>query len=68
MSRLLLKAGLAVVVALAAGLGVGLGFQLSGLRWPGALGPAAQLGRRGSRRRTSSGRSWASLSTSGLPS
>ena len=41
MSRLLLKAGLAVVVALAAGLGVGLGLQLSGLRWPGTSGPAA---------------------------
>ncbi|HEX2482402.1 MAG TPA: trypsin-like peptidase domain-containing protein [Methylomirabilota bacterium] len=39
MSRLLLKAGLAVVVALAAGLGVGLGFQLSGVRWPGAPVP-----------------------------
>jgi Do/DeqQ family serine protease len=39
-SCLLLKAGLAVVVALAAGLGVGLGFQLSGVRWPGAPVPA----------------------------
>jgi Do/DeqQ family serine protease len=38
-SRLLLKAGLAVVVALAAGLGVGLGFQLSGVRWPGVPVP-----------------------------
>ena len=36
-SRCCLKAGLAIVVALAAGLGVGLGFQLSGVRWPGGL-------------------------------
>ena len=39
MSRLLLKAGLAVLVALAAGLGVGMGLQVSGLRWPGAAPP-----------------------------
>ena len=35
MSRLLLRAGLGVLIALAAGLGVGLGLQLSGVRWPG---------------------------------
>ncbi|HEX9710634.1 MAG TPA: trypsin-like peptidase domain-containing protein [Candidatus Thermoplasmatota archaeon] len=39
MSRLLLKAGLGILVALAAGLGVGLGLQFSGLRWPGSGPP-----------------------------
>jgi Do/DeqQ family serine protease len=39
MSRLLLKAGLAVLVALAAGLGLGIGLQLSGLRWPATAPP-----------------------------
>ena len=41
MTRLLLKAGLAVVVALAAGLGIGLGLQVGGLRWSGATPPPA---------------------------
>ncbi len=41
MSRLLLRAGLGVLLALAAGLGVGLGLQLAGLRWPGSGGPPA---------------------------
>ena len=36
MSGLPLKAGLGVLMALAAGLGVGIGLQFSGLRWPGA--------------------------------
>jgi serine protease Do/serine protease DegQ len=39
-SRLLLKAGLGVLIALAAGLGVGLGLQVSGVRWPGSEGPS----------------------------
>src|SRR5262245_63849389 len=42
MSRLVLKAGLAVIVALAAGLGIGIGLQLSGLRWPGAAPPPSR--------------------------
>ena len=36
MNRLLLKGFLALLVALAGGVGVGLGLQLAGLRWPGA--------------------------------
>jgi Do/DeqQ family serine protease len=40
MSRFWLRAGLAVLVALAAGLGIGLGLQLSGLRWPGSGSPS----------------------------
>ncbi len=39
MSRVLLKGGLAILVALAAGLGIGAGFQLAGLRWPTAAPP-----------------------------
>jgi Do/DeqQ family serine protease len=35
-SRVLLKGGLAILVALAAGLGIGAGFRLAGLRWPAA--------------------------------
>jgi len=38
-SRVLLKGGLAILVALAAGLGIGAGFQLAGLRWPTAAPP-----------------------------
>ena len=36
MTGLPLKAGLGVLMALAAGLGVGIGLQFSGLRWPGS--------------------------------
>ena len=39
MSGLPLKAGLGVLMALAAGLGVGIGLQFSGLRWPGSGPP-----------------------------
>jgi Do/DeqQ family serine protease len=38
-SRSLLRAGLAVLMALSGGLGVGLGLHLAGLRWPGAPPP-----------------------------
>jgi Do/DeqQ family serine protease len=38
-SRLLLKAGLGVLMALVAGVGVGIGLQFSGLRWPGSAPP-----------------------------
>ena len=40
MSRFWLRAGLSILVALAAGLGIGVGLQLSGLRWPGSGGPS----------------------------
>ena len=67
MSRLLLKAGLAVLVALAAGLGIGIGLQLSGPPLAGDRAPAASR-RPGRRPRTSSGPSWGSRTTSGPPS
>ena len=39
MSSPLLKAAFGVLLALVAGLGVGIGLQLSGLRWPGSTPP-----------------------------
>ena len=60
------RRALGVLMALAAGLGVGIGLQFSGLRWPGSRPPRRPAPRRRPRS-TSSGRSWASRSRCGPP-